>query len=434
MRETIIKSEVERTKNISKWNFTMGVLHGTFFTGGMALANPDTILPVFLSNFTASKVVIGLFSSLMGSLGNIVSALPQMVVANRLENKIHKIPVLRLAIVIRALCWGFLSLTTYLFAVSHPKLTLYLIFFLLFIFTFMGGIATIPFMDIWGKSLPSTLRGRFFGYRQFWGGIFAIGTGFFAATVLSNKEILFPKNFALLFLFAFILISISYLALGSVKEPVEEVYKERLAFREFLSRAFAILKSDSNYRRFLYVQILSGAGALALPFYILYAKDILKIKLGMVGILLLAQMVGSVLSTLIWGYLADFAGSRKVIQISTLVGFMVPLIAFGISPSQPKMFLILLFVLTGFFITGRKIGKSNFLLDVAPTKKRPTYVGVSGSLTIIVAFFPLIGGLVVQNISYSFLFMVTFAMVLIGFMLSLQLKELRATANEEIIS
>ena len=177
----------------------MGVFHGTFFTGGMALADPDTILPVFSSNFTASKVVIGLFSSLMGSLGSIVSALPQMVVANRLENKIHKIPALRLAIVIRALCWGFLSLTTYLFAVSHPKLTLYLIFSLLFIFTFMGGIATIPFMDIWGKSLPSTLRGRF-----------------------------------------------------------------------------------------LYVQILGGAGALSLPFYILYAKDILKIKLGMVGILLLA--------------------------------------------------------------------------------------------------------------------------------------------------
>jgi len=46
----------------------MGVLHGAFFKGGMALANPDAILPVFLSNFTASKVAIGLFSSLMGSL------------------------------------------------------------------------------------------------------------------------------------------------------------------------------------------------------------------------------------------------------------------------------------------------------------------------------------------------------------------------------
>jgi len=181
------------------------------------------------------------------------------------------------------------------------------------------------------------------------------------------------------------------------------------------------------------VQILSGAGALALPFYILYAKDILKIKLGMVGILLLAQMVGSVLSNLIWGYLADFAGSRKVIQISSFVGFMAPLIAFGISPSQPKSFLLLLFVLTGFFITGRQIAKSNFLLDIARAKKRPTYVAISGSVSIIVACFPLIGGIIVQNISYGFLFIITFVIVLVGFMLSLQLKESRATASEEII-
>ena len=63
----------------------------------------------------------------------------------------------------------------------------------------MGGVATIPFYDIWGKALPSTVRGRFFGHRQFWGGILA-------------------------------------------------------------------------------VQILGGAGALALPFYVLYAKDILHIE------------------------------------------------------------------------------------------------------------------------------------------------------------
>jgi len=434
MRETVIKSQIEQKNDISKWNFTMGVLHGTFFTGGMAFANPDTILPIFLSNFTASKVVIGLFSSLMGSLGSVVSALPQMVVANRLENKIHKIPVLRLAIVIRALCWGLLSLTTYLFAVSHHKLTLSLVFSLLFIFTFMGGIATIPFMDIWGKSLPSTLRGRFFGYRQFWGGVFAIGTGSLAAAVLSNKQILFPVNFALLFLFAFILISISYIALSSVKEPVEEVYKNHLAFREFLGKAFATIRYDSNYRKFLTVQILAGGSALALPFYVLYAKDILKIKLGMVGILLSAQMLGSVLSNLIWGHLSDSIGSRRVIQISTFVGLIVPLIALGISPSQSTILLVLVFILTGFFIAGRNIGKNNFLLDIASPKNRPTYISLNGSLTVIVAFFPLIGGVVVQNISYGFLFMLTFVIVLIGFMLSLQLKEPRTAANGKTIS
>jgi hypothetical protein len=27
----------------------------------------------------------------------------------------------------------------------------------------MGGIASVPFTDIWSKAIPSTLRGRFFG-------------------------------------------------------------------------------------------------------------------------------------------------------------------------------------------------------------------------------------------------------------------------------
>ena len=412
----------------------MGVIHGAFFAGGMAFANSDTILPVFLSSFTASKVVIGLFSSLMGSLGSAVSALPQMVVANRLECKIHKIHVLRFAIVIRALCWGSLSLITYLLAVSHPKLTLSLVFFLLFVFTFMGGVATVPFMDIWGKSLRPTLRGRFFGYRQFWGGIFAIGTGSLAVAILSNKEILFPTNFALLFLFAFILISISYVALGSVKEPAEQVYKKCLTFREFLNKAIVILRSDSNYRRFLYVEIFVGGSALALPFYILYARDILEIALGMVGILLLAQVVGSVLSNLVWGYLVDFAGSRRGIQISTLIGLAIPLMALGISPSQPSMFLVMLFFSIGFFLSGKSIAANNFLLDIAPAKKRPTYIGINGSLSIIVGLFPLLGGVVIQNISYSFVFILTFVMVVIGFVLSLRLKESRVIGNGKTIS
>jgi len=224
----------------------MGLLHGAFFTGGRAFGNPDIILPIFLSNFSASKILVGLSSSIFGSLGGIATVLPQIFVASRLENKVHKRPVLRMAIIIRALCWGLLSLITYLFSTSYPNVTVFFLFFLLILFTFMGGVATIPFMDIWGKAIPPTLRGRFFGHRQFWGGIFAVGSGYVARAVLGSKKLHFPENYALLFLFAFIFISISYLALGSIKEPVEEIHKNRLSIREFIRKAFKILSSDRD--------------------------------------------------------------------------------------------------------------------------------------------------------------------------------------------
>ncbi len=414
----------------TRWNFSMGLIHGIFFNGGQAFGNPDTILPVFLQHFTTSKILVGLSSTLLGSLGGIGNVLPQLFVASRLETKIQKKPVLKAAITIRAICWGGLSLTTFLFAEKYPNLTVLSLFLLLLLFTIMGGVASIPFYDIWGKALPSTLRGRFFGHRQFWGGILAVGSGYIAKTILGNKNISFPDNFVVLFLFAFLFMGISYLALGSVKEPVQEVHKKPLPFKDFIKKALTILRVDDNYRRFLMVQILSGAGALSLPFYVLHAKDNLHIQLEMVGVFLMAQMIGGVASNIFWGYLSDLSGNKKVVLISTLVGGLPPILALIIPTHLPILY-IPLFAFIGFFIAGRTIGKTNFLLDIAPSKDRPAYVSINGTLTFPVTIFPLVGGIIVQHISYTFLFAVTSVLIISGFLLSCKLIDPREASEQE---
>jgi len=72
---------------------------------------------------------------------------------------------------------GGLALTTFIFAEKYPNLTVFFLFLFLLLFTIMGCVASIPFYDIWSKALPPTLWGRFFGHRQFWGGILAAGSG-----------------------------------------------------------------------------------------------------------------------------------------------------------------------------------------------------------------------------------------------------------------
>jgi len=428
VKNTNVMSQKKLENKDFRWNFAMGLIHGTLFTGGQAFGSPDTILPVFLNHFTSSKILVGLSSTLLGSLGGIGNALPQLFIANRLETKVRKKPMLRAAITVRALCWGLLSLTTLLFAGSHPNLTVFSLFVFLLVFTIMGGVATIPFYDIWGKALPSTVRGRFFGHRQFWGGILAVGSGFIAKIILGSGRINFPENFSFLFFLAFVFMGISYFALGSVREPLNEVHKTSLPFKSFLQKAFHILKSNNNYRNFLAVQILGGAGALALPFYVLYAKDILHIELKMVGIFLMAQMIGSVVSNILWAYLSDFTGNKRVVQISTLLGIVPPLIVL-LTPHQfPRLF-ILLFMVIGFFVAGRVIGKTNFLLDIAPPKERPSYISVNGTLNIPVMLFPLLGGIIVQHVSYTFLFIVTTLLILIGLFLSFKLEEPRNKSN-----
>jgi len=86
---------------------------------------------------------------------------------------------------------------------------------------------------------------------------------------------------------------------------------------------------------------------------------------------------------------------------------------------------IILFVIIGFFIAGRTIGKNNFLLDIATPKDRPTYISLSGTLTFPVMFFPLLGGILIQHISYKAVFLITSLAVFGGFLLSFWLKEPR---------
>ncbi len=271
---------------------------------------------------------------MIGRLGGIASVFPQLFVANRMETAIRKKPLLKFAITIRALSWGMLALATYIFNKSYPHLTIFFLFFTLILHTVMGGIAVVPFYDIWGKVLPF-------------------------------------------------------------------------------------------YRKFIVVEITGGAGAMALPFYILYLRESLGMQLGMVGILLSAQMFGSVLSNILWAHLSDFVGNKKVIQTSTFIGLITPLIALASALIQNSFLYIIIFILIGFFISGRKIGKDNYLLDIAPSRERPKYISLTGTLLFPVSLFPLLGGVIVQYISYQILFFTTAMFVFWGFILSFGLSEPR---------
>ena len=396
----------------------MGVLHGSFFNAGMAFADLHTLLPVFLSLFSNSKILIGVFISFYGISG----VLPQLFVANKLENKIHKKPWMVIAISIRSLSFALLSILTFFFAESNPVFVIISLFLLFTLFSFMGGVAVIPFMDIWGKTIPSRVRGRFFGHRQFWGGLMAIASGAIAKIILDSDTISFPDNYSILFLLAFIFMSISYLALGSVKEGAEEVHKKMLSFGEFLKKSGQIIKSNKNYRKFIFIQILIGANTLALPFYIIYARENLEISLGMVGIFVSARMFGRAFSNLLWAYVTDFLGNKKLFQISTLLGLSVPILALLTPPEVPGLF-VLLFVISGFCISGIRLGTNSFLLDIAPSKDRLAYVSINSSLTFIIMFFPFLGGIILEYFNYQILFSITFIFIFMAFLATFTLNE-----------
>ncbi len=401
----------------------MGLMHGILFNGGVAFSSTTTVIPAFINMLTPSTAIIGFSYMIMGKGRGILGIIPQLFVANHLENKSNKKPLLVKAITVRAASWGLLAFSTFLFAKKHPVVMLWILIVSFGLFTLMGGFAAIPFSDIFGKAIPSRLRGRFFALRGLLGGIIAIIAGITVKYILKDTNIQFPRNFGLIFTLSFIFVSASYVFLGSVKEPIEPVHKQSLPFSTFIKKASGIFINDLNFRNFLIAEVLIGASSFSLPFYIIYARSNLHFPPETVGTFLTIQMAGVVISNLIWGYISDYIGNKTVVVFTAVAGFLVPLVAY-FSNGNFHIYSIV-FLLIGFMFSGMNVGYTNFVIDSAPPKERPTYIGLNGTLTFPVLTYSLIGGILVRFISYKMLFAMTFVLVFTGFIISLKLKEPR---------
>ncbi|OPX23598.1 MAG: hypothetical protein B1H02_04795 [Candidatus Latescibacteria bacterium 4484_107] len=415
-----MKSETPRPPHI-RFNFAMGLIHGILFQTGMAFSAPMSVLPVFLSHFTGSLTMIGVFSALM----NVGGVLPQLFVAHRLESKPRKKPVLVVAIWVRAAAWAILGLLTYFCVECNTLIILVALLVLLFTFSFAGGVAGIPFTDIWGKALPAMLRGRFFGYRQLFGGLMAIGAGYVVKQILGDPSLSFPRNYAFLFLLSFVFIAVSYIALSSVREPEGEVHAQPRRLSVFLKQSVRILWEDRNFGWFMLTQLAMGFSALAMPFYVLYGKDKLGMAAEQVGILVGAQIAGAIVSNLIWAPLSDRVGNRIVCILTAATAVMIPLSAL-LSSTVGWTLLIVVFVLIGVSTSGAGIGFTNYLLEIAPGPLRPAYIALRGTLAGGMFVMPILGGLIVDVYSYPAAFVVSLIALLMAVGFSFKLKPVRS--------
>jgi len=407
------------------FNFAMGLIHGILFQTGMAFSAPMSVLPVFLNHFTGSQGMIGLFSSLMGGGG----VLPQLFVANRLQNKPRGKPVLVMMIWIRAAIWLVLALLAYLCPPGQSIIVLVALLVLLFSFSFAGGAASVPFTEIWGKTLPATIRGRFFGHRQLWGGLMAIGAAYAVKRILANPDIPFPKNYAFLFLLSFAFIAMSYIALSSVREPKGQVSTETQRMFVFVKRSLRFLWEDRKFGILIATQLAVGFSTFALPFYVLYGKNELYMATEQVGILVGAQMFGGIVSNLLCAQLSDYVGNRVVIILTAATTSIIPLLAL-LSAGVGWTLLIVVFVLIGFSTSAGTIGFTNYLLEIAPEQLRRTYIALRGTLMGLTLFLPILGGLLIDVASYQATFLTTLVVSIIGLLLSIALKPVRNIAPD----
>jgi len=392
---------------VKRKNYILGIIHGLFFNSGLAASNSDTVLPIFLSLYFSSKTLVGLFSSFM-RLGNIV---PQLFTANVLEYRQRKKPVLIVVITLRFFCFLSMALLTFFFGTNKPFMAV-VIPLLLLTYSLGGGVASIPFYDIIAKAIPSKYRGTFFAQRLFWGNLGGMAMGFLVRFILSGR-VAFPQSYGLLFLTTAIFIGIAYLALGNISEPEEKITQEKRSFKNFIKDASKTMKEDVLLRTSIITEIISGSLYLSFPFLSIYARDVIGMKIGVIGYFISLYMLGAILSNLLWGFVSRKKGNGAVIFLSSLLPFL-SILLFIINP----LLLSVSFFFVGCYRSGRIVGFANFNLDIAKKGKRPLYISLRGTLISVMWLSPILGGYIVDIFSYKTLFLITLFSTFTGILLS----------------
>ena len=406
-------------------SFMLGVINGVLFNLADTVLGGTTVLPIFISQITASKVLIGL----AGTMANAGMFMPQLVVANLIEHLKRKMPVYTWSGAVRiATMWAIAFLVAF---AGHVSSAVLLSGFLILYaaYCLAGGVANIPFMDIVARTVPSERRGTFFGARLFFGGVASALAGIAVKNILAAKP--FPTSYAMLFIASAVVVTAAIISFCVIREPAGPFRERRIPFKEYLRTGPFLLKNVRSYRMLLVVRILLAVWGMPLPFYIVYAEERLALRPGDVGVLLSIQMIGTLVSNLFWGYISNRRGNKMVLVAVSAVAVLCPVLALvGVHflPMLPLVSFGAVFFLIGSSWGGLGLGYNNYLLDVSPADQRPAYLGFMNTFLAPALLLSAVGGLIIDKSSFEVLFATAGAAALAALIFALELEEPRPQA------
>lgn len=385
--------------------FWLGVVNGALFSVGAAFIEPSTVLSLFTLKITGSNICVGLISAI--AVGGWLW--PQIFMSEILQNKPYKKPFYKIAIVIRLVPWAviisFLLAGMKGFAFFVPFAILYAIYVL------GSGIAMIPFMDIVSKAIPPNRRGSFFGARQLLGGALSFGAGLYVRDALRSSDVPFPEPYVKFFAIGMIFIGIALLLFSFAPEGPGKT-RRRIGLKYHLLRGPRVLRRDKNYRNLFFFRVLTSFGGMVGPFYVPNAIKVMGMEEGMVGLFMSFMTAGGILSNPIWSRISDRIGNKKVLEISSSLAVAPPAIALlahllGGDPKISPVLYSLAFVFMGVSASGRSLGDMNYLLEIAPERERPSYIGFMNTYMIPFSFLPFIGGILVEAVSFQVILIIS---------------------------
>ncbi len=380
-------------------NLRYHLLDGSFYVLGMSVVSVQTIIPVFIKELGGSPLSI----SSVQVLWTLGANIPSAFVAFYLQRRIFFKPTM--------VGWGFIHRAMLLvcgaaafFIVGKVSSAFAVPFFLLLIFlvAVFGSLSGLPWFQVYTKTVPIKLRGRLMGMRQLLGSAAGIIGGSIVSVILAS--IYFPLNFSFLFITAFFITMTSFYFLLHISEEPSINTREHEKSVNIIAEAKRIIRSDSNFRYFLFADACAVMSIAVASFYSVFAIEKFDLPASYAGTFTAIVMTTNVVANIVLGIIADTYGHKVNLLLLAFCSAAAALLAvFSIN----ILMYGLVFIFLACALQVQVISRLSFIAELCKENERPLYIGITNTLTAPTMLIGLLFGWSVPKIGYDSVFIMT---------------------------
>jgi len=359
---------------------------------GAANSVADGLTGVYTTPFAlalgAGNTEIGFLSS----IPKLFTMILQPFIGNYIESKSRKNVTRKLSFISKS---SWIPILLIPFLLFNEKI--FLLIILLTVSQVAASISSTAWTCWMGDIVPEKMRGRYFGKRNMTISSVSFFTTLIGGWILGLTNSI--SGFSMIFLLAFVSGMLSVYYLGKIpdveyEKPLHKGHKISLHFFDFIKN----FREHKNFSTFtIHMALLGFAVNIASPFFIVYMLQNLRIGYEWFAVITAIEILIAIVSQRYWGKLSDKLGDRVVMTVCNILIIFYP---FFWLFAKNQYHLMLIGIFSGFAWSGFDLSSFNYLLDVTPPDKRPTYIANYKMLHGISLFLgPLIGGFLAQAFS-----------------------------------
>ena len=391
----------------SKRNFFVFTGDIVTFGIGIYFIPTITVLVGLASKLTDDKALIGA----VGMIWSVSWFLPQLVAARIVRGKRREKPYLIIPSIIGRQTFILFAVWLAVTEAQQPILAVWLLILSILLFNICDALAGVAWFDMLSRALTPRTRGRSMAVGQFIGAIGGIGAGLIVERILAPDGLPFPLNYAVIFTCAWAAFTVSLIIVFFLQEnPATDETVQQSQASSFLADLREILATDHLFRRTLLARTLTAIEAMAASFYVVFSRERLNLPDSSIGLFSLAFILGSIAGIVLFGWLHDRFGTRRVLQASSTMQFVAPALCLALAlapfvvdnaPDIAFAVTLLAVGLNGAVSHSLVLGYLGYVMDNAAERHRATYVGVFNTVSGVVSLTPVLGGALIDALAGS---------------------------------